>query len=73
MIALSPPHVEYSEVNMDSLDESMSEMQMKNNTRANEQDISMDDSSGFLNEIINKNCGKYFCNNFQWNGRIFNN
>lgn len=57
MIALSPPHVEYSEVDMDSLDDSMSEMQMKNTTGINERNISMDDSSGFLNEIINKKCG----------------
>lgn len=64
MIALSSPHVESSEMDESCLDDSMLEMQMNSNRKTNEHDINIDDDNSFLNEICNKNYGKYFHNIF---------
>ncbi|XP_017788977.1 PREDICTED: lymphokine-activated killer T-cell-originated protein kinase, partial [Habropoda laboriosa] len=58
MIALSPPHVDSSEMDESCLDDSVVEIPVRNNTSMNEHDISiMDDSIGFLNEMVNNKCG----------------
>ncbi|OAD60817.1 Lymphokine-activated killer T-cell-originated protein kinase [Eufriesea mexicana] len=53
MIALTPPHVESSEINDSYLDDSMVEMQMRNNTKSNKYDINTDYSSSSFNAMMN--------------------
>lgn len=60
MLALSPPHAEVSDIDEFSLDDSMIEMDMKNNTPAKKQDDSMDDSCDFLTATMSCKFGKYF-------------
>ncbi|CAL7947718.1 unnamed protein product [Xylocopa violacea] len=54
MIALSPPHVETSEMDESYSDDSMYGIQ---NKTADEHDVNMDDSYGFLNETVNTKYG----------------
>ncbi|XP_076233518.1 lymphokine-activated killer T-cell-originated protein kinase [Calliopsis andreniformis] len=51
MIALATPHLQNLELD-DSLNESVSEMQITNDTEGNEHDVSMDDSIAFLKDTV---------------------
>lgn len=57
MIALSPPHLDVSMDMDDSFDDSMTETQMPNNTKAKEYDASFDDSIVCLKEVMTPKYG----------------